>query len=302
MGLTAFDPESSSSGTSERGMALQRIHANTAGDRSQAIADLTQQKRLSHHYGVQGEWEVRTTLEANRQAWRYRSSVLAHGEEVGEFFAAIEVNRTRQMRQVEAVTEDMLASFVREAVEVHFSRCASVEEYSLLASIYSQPLPRRHRLRNVVLSLLCLGGLSLVSWLWLGSDRLGLDHLYGYLRLSGYAGTAGMQWQSPREAYQASVGEAFHFPLPALKHLPGGASVAPTLEVSGEAPTWVELDRQRLNIHGTAPLTSEGQTYRFVVRARTPQGSESRLPVLLTVVAPAEPMPTAPQLRGHWAW
>jgi len=302
MGLTAFDPDSSTSGTSERGMKLQRIHATSAGDRGQAIADLMQQKRLSHTYGVQGEWEVRTTLEASRQTWHYRSSVLAHGEEVGEFFSAIEVNRTRQMRQAEAVTEDMLTSFVREAVEVHFSRCASVEEYSLLASIYSQPLPRRHRLRHVVLSLLCLAGLLVVSWLWLGSDSLGLDQLYGQLRLSVPVGTASVQWQSPQGVYRAPAGEAFLFPLPALKQLPGGTPVELTLEVSGEALNWMELDRQRLNIYGTAPLATAGQTYRFAIRARAPQGGESRLPVLLTIVPPPEPTPPTPQLRGHWAW
>ncbi len=170
VGLTAFDPDLSTNGRLDTGWGLPEIPASLPGDLTQAVADLLQNKLLTHRFGVQGEWEVRTTLVANRQAWRYRSSVFVHGKEVRKDFPPIACDRSHYIRQAEAVTEDMLAAFAREAVEAHFARCASVAEHILMASISSQPSPWHSWMKTVALVLFCVAALGTAYWLWKGSE------------------------------------------------------------------------------------------------------------------------------------
>jgi hypothetical protein len=308
MGLTAFNPDSPLNGESEIGRALPDLHLPHPPNRAQAVTELLQGKYLNHTYGVQREWEVRTTLVANRQAWHYRSCVLVHGKEVGEIFSPIHVDRTRQMRQAGMVTEEMLTAFANEAVEVHFSRCASVEEYSLLASIYAQPLPRRFRVRTVTLSLLCVAALAAAYWLWFGASGMDLERFYKRLHPNT------VLWQSSQVSYHYPSEALFVLPLPSLERKPATLPIELTVDPANTPPAWLELDRQQLSLRGTAPRTAEGQTYRLVIRAHTPQGGESRLYVSLTitgqpapVVPDAPPEPPAPEgppprLRGHWTW
>jgi hypothetical protein len=103
-GLMAFDPESSIKGMLDTGWGLPEIPARPLRDITQAVADLLHNKLLTHNFGVQGEWEVRTTLIANRQAWRYRSRVFVHGKEVSKDFPSIEGDRTRQIRLAEQLS------------------------------------------------------------------------------------------------------------------------------------------------------------------------------------------------------
>lgn len=304
MGLTAFDPDSSTNGTPEIGRQFPAIALTPLPDKTQAMTDLLQGKSLTHTYGVQREWEVRTTLVTNRQAWRYRSSVLVHGKELSDIFSPVHVDRSRQLRQAGLVTEEMLTTFASEAVEVHFTRCANVEEYSLLASIYSQPLPRRFGMHTVALSLFCVAALAVAYLLWFGPHGLvDLDLLYKQFRSDS------MRWQSVQISYHYPAGEPFILPLPALAGMPERTPVEIALETANNPPRWLELDRQSLSIRGTAPQTAAGQTYQLYIRAHTQQGSDSRLLVSLTITAQPELLPPPPQpetptprLRGHWTW
>jgi hypothetical protein len=107
----------------------------------------------------------------------------------------------------------------------------------------------------------------------------------------------------PREAsYQAPAGEPFVFPLPPLAHTPAGRPVDVTLEASGDEPSWLQLDRERLSIGGTAPLAAEDRTYRLMIRAHAEQGGDSQLLVLLTITGQPDRVTPPPQLRGHWTW
>jgi hypothetical protein len=170
--LAALDPDLSTNRRLDPGSGLPEIAASPPQDIIQAVADLSQNKLLTHRFGVQGEWEVRTTIIANRQAWRYRSRVFVHGKEVRKDFPSIDGDRTRQMRLTKVVSEDMLAAFAREAVEVHFARCTSVAAYIRMASIPSQP--RRWHARMKTMALVVCGVVALVTayWLWKGSERL----------------------------------------------------------------------------------------------------------------------------------
>ena len=61
------------------------------------------------------------------------------GKERKKGFPPIDVDRTREIRQTGAVTEELLAAFAREAAEVHVARCEGIKEYLTLAPFFSQP-------------------------------------------------------------------------------------------------------------------------------------------------------------------
>jgi hypothetical protein len=296
MGLSTSDPQPSANGTPDAGQELPELHTRKLGDKPRAVADLLQDKQLTHTFGFQGEWEVRTTLITGRQAWRYRSSVLLHGKEMRDNYSPIDIDWTHKIRQAKAVTEEMLAEFAREAVELHFHRCADVADYSLMASIYAQSLPRHSWMKKAALVLLCVAALFTTYWFWGGGKDVGLE------QAEQKPPPPSLRWQSLQVSHRYPAGETFVLPLPTLEHTPAGMAVDVTLEGSADRPDWLQLDRERHHIRGTAPFMIEDQTYRFIVRARAKQGSDSRLLVLLTITGqPDRPAPT-PKLPGHWAW
>jgi hypothetical protein len=296
MELAAFDRNSSTNGMQKRGWEPPPIQVDDPREMDRAVADLLQNKFLTHTFGVQGEWEVRTTIVANRQAWRYQSKVFVQGKEARRDFSPIDVDQTRQKKQHETVTEELLAAFAREAVEVHIARCTSVAEYAVMASIFSQPLPRSRGLTRVALVLLSVTALLTAYWWWKGftspepeqPDRQPPSH--------------SVQWQTLQVSYHAPAGEPFAIALPALTGVPAGTPVDITLDSSGDEPSWLQLDGERFHLRGTAPLTTEDQTYRLIVRAQAAPGSDSRLVFLLTIRGQPDQLAPAPQLPGHWSW
>lgn len=302
MELAAFDPESSANKLQQSGQASANTAAHDPGEIARAVADLLQNKSLSHTCGIQGEWEVRTTLVTTRRAWRYQSRVYGHGKEARKSFPPIDVVRTSQARAKERVTEEILLAFASEAVEVHFARCASVSEYAVMASIFAPPPSRYRRLKRGLL--ICGGVAALLSALaLLPADKWWQDFpLIWPAQSERRPPSNRIQWQSSLVSYHSQAGEPFAFPLPTLERVPEAIPVEITLEASGDQPSWVQLDGERLQIYGTAPATTEDQTYRLIVRAHTEQGSESRLHVVLAITGqPARIVPT-PQLPGHWTW
>jgi hypothetical protein len=296
MGLSTSGPQPSANGTPEAGREPPEIHPRDLGDKPQAAAHLLQTKLLTHTFGFQGEWEVRTTLTTGRQAWRYRSSVLLHGKEMVNSYTPIDVDWTQKIRQAKAVTEETLAEFAREAVELHFLRCADVADYSLMESIYTPLPPRRRWMKTATLALLCAAVLSAAYWFWEGGNGTGLE------QSRQKPPTHSLQWQLPQISHQSPAGVPLVLPLPALERMPEAMAVQVTLDGSGDTPEWLQLDRARLHIRGTAPLVTEDQTYRLVVRAHAEQGGDSRLLVLLTITGQPDQVAPAPQFPGHWAW
>lgn len=296
MKLTTFDPDLSTNRTPDAGRRLPDIQASDPGDRARAVEDLIENKFLTHTFGVQGEWEVRTTLIISRQAWRYRSSVFVHGIEVRKGFPWIDVDRTRQIRQAKAVSEEVRAVLAREAVEVHFARCACIAQYIVMAQTYAQPLPRHHGIKKVALVVFTVAALLTAYGLWRGSNGVGPEQPHAKPLPQS------IQWQLLQVSYSYSAGDPFVFPLPTLERTPDGMPVEVTLEASGDEPGWLQLDRERLQIRGTAPRTAEDQTYLLILRAHAEQGSDSRLLVLLTITGQPDQLIPAPQLPGHWTW
>ena len=111
--------------------------------KERAAAELLQYEVLRHTFGQAGEYEVRTRI-TTRQSWQYRCDVLYHGKAIKQAFPPIVVDRMPQMRPTRlqpGVARAMRLSFAREAVETHFTRCATLQEYLRMAMIYSQPPP-----------------------------------------------------------------------------------------------------------------------------------------------------------------
>jgi hypothetical protein len=120
-----------------------------------AVAQLLRHGVLSHTLGQDFEYKVRTTMVTQR-AWQYRCDVFRHGKAVKRAFSPIVVDRTSRLQHVGTElegTEARRLSLAKEAIGVHFTRCAVLREYLTLASIYSQPPPgpRRRYTRSVLL-------------------------------------------------------------------------------------------------------------------------------------------------------
>jgi hypothetical protein len=296
MGMTAFDPDSSTNGMVDRDWEAPRNHESGPEYMAQAVADLLRHKSLSSTFGDHGEWEVRTTLAANRRAWRYHSSVFLHGKERKRGFPPIDVDRTREIRRAGTVTEELLADFAREAAEVHVARCDGIKEFLKLASFFSPPVPRYHRTKKVVLVLLSVAALLTAYWWWMPFNSIRLE------QPERQSPSHHLQWQPLQISHHYRAGEPFEFPLPWLERMPEEMPVEVTLEASGDQPGWLQLDPERLHIRGTAPLVAANQTYRLSVRAHTAQGSDSRLLVLLTITGPPDQSPPVRPLPSHWTW
>jgi Putative Ig domain len=296
MGMTAFDPESSTNGMLGTGWESPKNQVRGLGDTAQAVAHLLQYKSLTSTFGDHGEWEVRTTLATNRQAWRYQSRVFLLGKERKKGFPPIDVDRTRQIRRTGTVTEELLAAFGREAAEVHVARCESVQEYLTLAPFFSQPLSWYNWTKKVALILLSVAALLTAYWWWKDFNGIGREHP------DPQPPPHSLQWQPLQMSHHYPAGEPFEFPLPRLERTPEGMPVEVTLEASGDQPSWLQIDQERLHIRGTAPLSAANQTYRLSVRAHAVQGSDSRLLVLLTITGQPDRSAPVQRLPGHWTW
>jgi hypothetical protein len=151
-------------------------------------------------------------------------------------------------------------------------------------------------MKTLVAIVLSVVALALAYAVWRASDRVALEPR------PRKAPPHSVQWQPSQVSYRAPAGQPFVFPLPTLERTPEGMPVEVTLDESGDAPPWLQLDPERLDIRGTAPLTTEDQTYGVVVRVRAAQGSESRLSLWLTITGQPEGNTPPPQLPGHWTW
>jgi hypothetical protein len=67
-----------------------------------------------------------------------------------------------------------------------------------------------------------------------------------------------VRWQHLQVDYQHPAGEPLTLPLLTLERTPEGVNVAVMLETSSARASWLQLDRERLEMRGTAPITAEG--------------------------------------------
>jgi putative secretion ATPase (PEP-CTERM system associated) len=132
--------------------------------------------------------------------------------------------------------------------------------------------------------------------LWRHSKATGAESSYGEVPPSG------LQRKHFQATYHAQAGVPFVFPLPYLADAAQRSPVHVAFEVPDDEPRWLVLDQERLQLSGTAPLTSTDQTYQFQLRAHAEPGVDSRLLVLLTITGSPHRLTSTPQLPSHWSW
>jgi hypothetical protein len=135
--------------------------------KGRAVTELLQHGVFRQIFGKDGEYEVRTTM-TTRRSWQYRCCVLCRGKPIKRAFPPIVVDHPHHRQTVQKqlmLAKAMRHSFAWEAVEVHFTRCAALQEYLMMAMIYS--VPRLESRRRYALPML-LGGAAclLVYGLW----------------------------------------------------------------------------------------------------------------------------------------
>jgi len=92
-----------------------------------------------------------------------------------------------------------------------------------------------------------------------------------------------VQWMQTTISYQLPTGTPLTMPLPQLQRIPKDLPVKVMLEVSDSTPTWLTFDPENLALSGTAPLQDIGKTYHLRLHARTTDGLESPLQLVLTL-------------------
>jgi hypothetical protein len=172
-----FDKPLSSQPSAAAWQDLSEARPHDGRSQGLAVATLLKHGVLSDTFGQLGEYEVRTTL-TTQQSWQYRCRVFCDGKAIRGAFAPIVVDRTADkphVRQAPGVTEAMRLKFAREAVDVHFTRCAAMQEHLLLAALYSQPLPKSRR--RYALLVFLVGATFLIAYglwkpaLWIDSEQ-----------------------------------------------------------------------------------------------------------------------------------
>ncbi|MGE3541150.1 MAG: AAA family ATPase [Candidatus Tectimicrobiota bacterium] len=103
---------------------------------------------------------------------------------------------------------------------------------------------------------------------------------------TGWRGQSrGVQWSQSLTTYQLPVGRPASIALPVLQRFPAEVPVTVTLEHAAALPRWLTFHAEHLLFSGTPPLQEAGKTYTVIVRAHTADGMESRLQMLLSLVA-----------------
>jgi type II secretory pathway predicted ATPase ExeA len=95
-----------------------------------------------------------------------------------------------------------------------------------------------------------------------------------------------VQWVQTPVFDQLLPGKPLTVSLPQLQRTPEDLPVTVTLDVSDSTPRWLTFNPEKLALSGTAPPQEIGKTYHLTFRARTTDGLESLLQVVLTVIEP----------------
>jgi hypothetical protein len=177
-------------------------------------------------------------------------------------------------------------AFARQAVDDHFALCAALREYTLLATIYSEPVPSHHKPWRIAFVVLMLAALLTTYWFWSNPGRVEAP-----APSAANAPRRVVQWAQNPVFYEYPAGKQFSLRLPELATIAAGLAVEITPDTSGEWPGWLHFDREALRLSGTAPLADQARAYQLIFRARANDGGESQLRVYLTITPPIELLP-----------
>jgi general secretion pathway protein A len=92
-----------------------------------------------------------------------------------------------------------------------------------------------------------------------------------------------VQWEQTTVSYQVLPGKPLTVSLPRLQRTPKDLPIKVTLDVSDSKPRWLTFDPEKLVLSGTPPPQETGKTYLLRFRARTADGLEIPLQLVLAV-------------------
>jgi len=92
-----------------------------------------------------------------------------------------------------------------------------------------------------------------------------------------------VQWVQTTVFDQFLPGKPLTVFLPQLQRIPEDLPVTVTLDVVDSLPRWLTFDPEKLALSGTAPSQERGKMYHLTFRARTADGLESLLQLVLTI-------------------
>jgi hypothetical protein len=265
----AFDDNSMRHHTTQTEQHSPETPSRDLPNKGRAVVDLLHHRILIHSFG---EYEVRTTI-ATRQAWRYRSSIWRRGKEIKREFYPIVVDRSRQMRQAAIITEEMRLQFAMEAVDIHFARCAALQQHLKTAPLYAPPPPDGDTPGRLILVALLCALVLLAYWFW--------SSLPTPPPVPSPPST--VRWEQSQVSYELPAGKRFALPLPALISSPAGIPVEVSLDPSSQQPNWLHFARDTLMISGRVPRSDIHKTFLLTFRAKAGQEHESPLQVLLKI-------------------
>jgi hypothetical protein len=283
-----------------------RLHDGKSQGR--AVATLLKHGVLSETFGENGEYEVRTTLTTHR-AWQYRCRVFCEGKAIKGAFVPIIVDRTPHkphVRQAPGVTEAMRLKFAREAVDVHCTRCAAVQEHLLLAVLYSQPLPKNRR--RYALLILLLGAVFLTTYglwkpaLWIDSGQLP-ESPSPLVQEAQHPGVDRHSTEPPLSVPQPTFSDEASGDIPVPESPPERAEPAPrapTPEAPQEPPESTASD-----VNAGDPMHLTGWIHRIFrdsdnsYRLQMSQSRETEAPNLIAVVPHPDRASKLPAVRAQ---
>jgi general secretion pathway protein A len=92
-----------------------------------------------------------------------------------------------------------------------------------------------------------------------------------------------VQWVQTTVFDQLLPGKPLTVSLPQLQRTPESLPVTVTLDVSDSTPMWLTFDPEKLTLSGMVPPEERGKTHHLTFRARTADGLESLLQLVLTI-------------------
>jgi hypothetical protein len=264
----AFDDNAMRHHATQTEQSSSETPSRSLPNKGRAVVHLLRDHLLIHSFG---EYEVRTTI-ATHQAWRYRCSVWRHGKEIKREFYPIVVDRTRQMRQAAIITEETRLQFAMEAVDIHFARCAALQQHLKTAPLYAPP-PNDYKPGRLVLIALLCALVLLAYWFWSPFPALSPVP----------SPPSTVRWEQSQVSYELPAGKRFALPLPALVSSPAGIPVEVSLDPSSQRPKWLHFARDTLMISGRAPSSETRKTFHLIFRAKAGQEHDSHLQVFLKI-------------------
>lgn len=228
-----------------------------------AVKRLLKNEPVAHKLGLNGEYEILTTLTVNKRTWRASCRVRCNGVERVEF-PLLTTDRSQHIRHLSDVSEALHTEFIKEAVKAHFDRLNTVKDHIELQKERSSLEPNIKRF--VLLSIFFLIAASLGGW-FLFREKIRFF-------------TQPAPIKPEIIYYKCNRQEPCDVVLPFKD-----ASFTKEIKVIQEnnLPKWLTFDPNRPGFSGNVPPDQANRLYVFKIRIQKKHANERLLQVNLKI-------------------